>query len=119
MSIETYIRKLARTTYYQLLYQNAKELRLSLFENKLNLSGIQIIFTYWLRTYGQLYENITLDEYLNIKVINNDIRLDAYLVLKKEERKKEKLEMARQKIKDKLNKSMDNVSETTFYQKKV
>lgn len=118
MRIELYLRKLAITNYWQLLYKNAKDIGIPIFDNKENLSGIQLIFLYWLNLYSQLYENMGEDEFLNEKVIENPIRLDAYLYLKKVERQKEKREMMKEKIKNKLTKPMRNVSETTFYRKK-
>ena len=118
MNIELYLRKLATTNYWQLLYKSAKDIDISMFDNKEKLSGLQLIFLYWLNLYSQLYENIDMDRFLSRKVIENHIRLDAYLYLKKIEREKEKREMIKSGIKDKLNKLVDNVSETTFYRKK-
>lgn len=118
MNIELYLRKLATTNYWQLSYKNVKDINIPMFDNKEKLSGLQLVFLYWLNLYSQLYENIDMDKFLSRKVIENPIRLDAYLYLKKIEREKEKREMIKSGIKDKLKKSTDNVSETTFYRKK-
>ena len=118
MNIEAYLRKLACTSYYQLLYRNAKDIHIPMFDNKKDLSGIQLIFLYWLNLYSQLYEILGTDEFLSEKIIEDSIRLDAYLYLKKNEKEKERKEMTKQKIKNKLTKPMQNVSETTFYRKK-
>ena len=118
MNIELYLRKLATTNYWQLLYKNAKDIGIPMFDNEKKLSGIQLIFLYWLNLYSQLYENIDMDEFLNEGVIEDSIRLDAYLYFKKVERKKEKSEMVKEKIKNKLKGNPKNASQTTFYKKK-
>lgn len=117
MNIERYLRKLATTNYWQLLYKNAKDINIPMFDNKENLSGIQLAFLYWLNLYSQLYENLGMDEFLNEKVIEDPIRLDAYLYLKKVEREKERREIAKEKIKNRLKRPMQNVSHTAFYKK--
>lgn len=118
MRIEEFLRKKARDNYWQLLYRNAKELNISLFKNKEDLSGIQLMFCFYLSLYSQLYENSGMDEYLTEGAIKDDLRTDAYLYMKKIEREKDKKEMIKESIKGKLKKPMDNVSETTFYRKK-
>lgn len=117
MQLETYLRKLARDTYWQMLYQSAKEIKVDLFENKKGLSGIQLLFRHYLTLYSQLYENLGLDEFLSEQVIKDDLRCDAYLYLKRVERKQKRNEVRRQRIKDSLKGNHKNVSETTFYRK--
>lgn len=92
--MEKYLRKLARSNRWQLLYAKSKELNgIRLFENKLNHSQRQLHFLYWLSMYNSLYQDLAMKEkYLSIKVINSDIECDAYLYYKtivKEDKDKE------------------------------
>lgn len=81
MDIEKMIRKLARSVFYQNLYRSAKELNISIFENQSNLSGLQSHFLFWLNIYHVLYNEFGQKEwkYLDEKVIEDDIRCDAFL----------------------------------------
>ena len=81
MDIEKIIRKLARSIYYQNLYKSAKELKINLFENNKNFSGTQSLFLFWLSVYELLYSELGQKEYkyLDDKVIEDDIRCDAFL----------------------------------------
>lgn len=75
------LRKLARSRYWQALYSQSKELgNIQLFNNNKDLTSLQIILLSWVSIYSTLYQDIANKEkYINIKVINNDIRCDAYL----------------------------------------
>ena len=81
MDNEQIIRKLARSIFYQNLYKAAKELNINLFENTTNLSGVQNHFLFWLSVYESLYAELNSKEwkYLDEKVINDDLRCDAFL----------------------------------------
>jgi hypothetical protein len=82
MNIENIIRKLARSTYYQNLLHASKEIgQISIFDNKINLSGLQVYFLHWLQIYESIYQDLSEKEwkYLDEKVIENDIRCDAFL----------------------------------------
>ena len=82
MNIESQIRKLARSMYYQNLYKSSKEIgSISLFENTNNFSGIQSLFLFWLSVYETLYSELGQKEwkYLDEEVIENDMRTDAFL----------------------------------------
>jgi len=85
------LRKLARTSKYQLLYNNAKELKnLRLFYNDIDLTAVQILFLFWLGVYGSLYTDLAMNKkYLSEEVIEDDLRAEAYLVWSKEENKKD------------------------------
>jgi len=86
------LRTLARSTEYQTLYSRAKDLGLELFDNKKNLSKIQITFLNLLETYSSLYQDIAMGEkYINEEVVEDDTRCDAYLVYKRKTRKDKKL----------------------------
>jgi len=79
--IET-IRKLARSSYYQNIYNASKEISgVQLFDNKNNHSGLQSLFLYWIKVYDLLYTELSQREwkYLDEKVIEDDIRCDAFL----------------------------------------
>lgn len=92
--MEKYIRKLARSNRWQLLYAKSKELNgIRLFENELNLSQRQLYFLYWLSMYNSLYQDLAMKEkFLTKEVIKDNIECDAYLYYKatvKPEKEKE------------------------------
>lgn len=84
MNPEKYLRQLARSNKWQLLYAKSKELNgIKLFENELNYSQRQLTFLYWLSMYHSLYQDLVMKEkYLSKKVIQCDIQCDAYLYYK-------------------------------------
>lgn len=95
------IRCLARSSYWQNIYNAAQEIgSLKLFENKENFSGLQSIFLYWLRVYNLLYSELANQEwkYLSEEVINDDCRCDAFLFWR-EKQKEHELEQNRQEQK--------------------
>lgn len=83
------IRTLARSQKYQSLYSQAKQLsHIRIFNNDNNFSNIQLEFLNWMEIYSQLLQEIALDKpYINYKIIDNDIDVDAYLYFKSQERK--------------------------------
>ena len=101
--MENKIRKLAKSSYWQSLYNASKESSVQIFENNTNLSGIQSTFYYWLGVYNMLYEELSKfeDDYLTNDVINNYIRCDAYIVYRN---KKIKNEWKKYKQQEKLDK---------------
>jgi hypothetical protein len=106
MSIESSIRKLARSSYWQRLYRNSKELNgIKLFYNETDLSGLQIIFIYWLEAYHMLYEELMQKEWENLdtEVIENDIRCDAFLYYRSKELEK-RISNSQREIKKSRNK---------------
>ena len=118
MRLESQIRKLARSTYYQNLYGTAKEIgQLQLFENKSNFSGLQVLFLYWVQVYSMLYTELAEKKwkYLDEKVIDNDDRCDAFLYFRRQEQEKElhkykqEQQLSNTKLKDKSNASIFNV----------
>lgn len=93
------IRRLARSNYWQNLFNISKEIgNINLFENQNNYSGLQNIFLYWLRTYDLLYTELYSKEwkYLSEDVINNDMRCDAFLYWRSVQRENELLKSKRE-----------------------
>lgn len=118
MSIEKQIRMLARSIYWQNIYRTAKEIgTIQLFENKTNFSGLQSLFLFWLNVYDSLYTDLAQKEwkYLDEKVIQSDIRCDAFLYWRAQMREQEIVEHKREqnasklKMKDKSNLSTFDV----------
>jgi hypothetical protein len=82
MQVESIIRKLARSTYYQQLFHSSKNCNgIYLFENQTNFSGIQSLFLYWLETYSLLFKELSQLEWENLdeKVLKDDYRTDCFL----------------------------------------
>jgi hypothetical protein len=82
MDIDTKIRKLARSSYWQSIYNaTLKNSGIHLFQNIDNFSGLQAYFLYWLNCYNLLYEELAKheDDKLTEKVIESNFRCDAYL----------------------------------------
>jgi hypothetical protein len=105
MDNEKLIRKLARSTYYQNIYKSAKEIgSIHLFENSSNLSGVQNLFLFWLSVYDTLYSELGQKEwkYLDEKVIDNDLRCDAFLYWRGQIKEQEIDNHNREKKVDKL-----------------
>jgi hypothetical protein len=81
---ESIIRKLARSDYFQNLYSHSKELGFQFFQNNHTLTKIQIIFLSWVSCYNSLYQDLAMGEdFISDKVIEDDIRTDAYLYWRK------------------------------------
>jgi len=92
MDYITILRVLARSSYYQNLYSASKEIgNINLFDNQNNYSGLQSLFLYWLRVYDLLYSELAQQEwkYLDVSVINNDVRCDAFLYWRGQHREAE------------------------------
>ncbi len=82
MLLEAHVRKLARSNYWQEIYNSSKTCSgIYLFENQVNFSGIQYLFLYWLRVYAMIYSELAKLEWENLdeEVIENNDRLDAFM----------------------------------------
>ena len=90
--MESPLRKLAKSTYWQNYYVNSKELgNISLFDNNNRLSKIQILFLHWLSVYNSLYQDLSNeDDYISEEVIDDEIRADAYLYWRRTAKDKSK-----------------------------
>ena len=86
------VRKLARSDKYQILYARAKELgNIKLFKNDIDISKLQITFLYWLEIYNSLYTDLAMNEkWINEDVIESDLRVEAYLLLRRKLREEKK-----------------------------
>lgn len=90
----TALQKIAKSDKWQITYNRAKELgTLKLFHNDSDLSGVQIFFLYLLQMYNVLYQDLAEGrDYITEAVIKDDIRTEAYLLLRKEIMRKNKKE---------------------------
>jgi len=104
MNIESQIRTLARSIHYQNIYKTAKEINVDFFENKTNFSGLQSLFLFWLSIYDSLYQDLARKEwkYLDEKVINSDVRCDAFLYWRSQIREQEMLKHKQEQKADKF-----------------
>lgn len=116
MNITEYIRKMARSAYWQNIYRTSKECsNIALFRNVSDHSAIQSHFLYWLKMYDMLYSELSKKEwtYLTEAIIENDYRCDAFLYYRRREIEKQiqknKMEERKNQIKSK-GKHKGNVS---------
>lgn len=110
-----FIRKLARSTYWQNIYNASKECSgIHLFKNKYNFSYAQERFLYWLSVYDSLYTDLQRceDDLLTLHVINDDDRCDAYLYCRGKKRENEWKKYRQEKFKNEKvrNKNKKNLS---------
>jgi len=84
------LRTLAKSEKFQALYRRAKDTGvIKIFKNDYNLSKIQDWFFYYLEVYNMLYQDLANKEpYLTEEVIKNDLRCDAYLLMKSKTKNK-------------------------------
>jgi len=80
------LEQLAKTDRWQIIYNRSKEINgLQLFNNTSDLSCLQIMFLYFLSLYSMLYQDLNSnEEYISEDVINDELRTEAYLLLRKE-----------------------------------
>jgi len=88
-TLSSYVKKLAKTNYWQTLYASSKEApSYKLFKNDTNFTCLQIQFINELGYYSSLYMDIAMGEVSEI-VVNNEIYEDAYYYYKLLNRKRE------------------------------
>ena len=88
--MDNYLRKLARSYYWQTIYNNKELSSVKLFINSYNLTQLQIAFLGWLGIYKRLYTDLASKEnYISIEVIENDLRTDSYLLYLRKYKSKE------------------------------
>jgi hypothetical protein len=86
--IEKYVRRLAKSSYYQSLFHFCKELHISLFDNKKDFTNLQLNFLNYLTFYNNLFTDIALGE-ISDKILEDDIYEDAYSYYKAQAYKKQ------------------------------
>lgn len=88
--MEDILRKIAKSHKYQLLYSRAKDIgNIRLFRNVFDFSMVQMKFLQWLQIYESLYSDLYMkEEHISIDVIDDDIRVDAYLLWKSKKKDK-------------------------------
>lgn len=94
MNIEL-LQKLARSDEHQILFNRSKEISsLQLFKNNSDLSKIQTLYLYFLSLYSMLFQDLSSGEdYISEEIIEDSIRTEAYLLLRKEKKdKKQKVD---------------------------
>lgn len=99
MKLEYYLRSMARSSYWQQIYNSSKECSgIHIFENVSNISGIQCLFLYWLKVYNLLYNEMVNGGWQNLDkdVINDDDRCDAFLFWRGKEIDKESHEQKKE-----------------------
>ena len=102
MKLEHYIRFLAKSLYWQEIYRSSKECNgIHLFRNVSDISGLQYLFLYWLRVYNFLYSELANSMWsnLDVDVIKDYERCDAFLYWRQKEIEKENREHKKQQKK--------------------
>ena len=106
MNIENHIRHLARSSYYQELYQASQDCSgIYLFDNQTNFSRNQYMFLHWLRIYSMLYQELYSFEWKNLDeaVLNDNDRCDAFLYWRRKHQEKELRKSKKKDTKDRPN----------------
>ncbi len=91
MNIESQIRELAKSVYWQEIYKASQSCSgINLFENQNNFSKIQFNFLYWIRVYAMLYDELYSLEWQNLDeaVFNDNDRCDAFLYWRRKQQEK-------------------------------
>jgi hypothetical protein len=93
--VYTLARKLAKSTYYQTLNAQAKEIKIKLFVNDSDLTDMQIFFLNYLNFYNIINVDIALGE---IEPIIKEDRIyeDAWMFYKQKRRTKTQIEQTKQ-----------------------
>lgn len=106
LSPDKYLRQLAKSNKHQLLYGQCKEAGLCLFENRTDLTDVQLRYLTFLNFYASLYMDYALGE-VDFIVFKNNTYEDAYQHYKINKHKKDMNTTKIDDIKknsDKLNK---------------
>lgn len=106
MEIETIVRSLAKSNYWQTLYSHFKENGMKLFKNDGDYSNGQIWFLNYLNMYFNLYTDIAMDE-VDEAVLNDFVYEEAYLHWKRKKR-------IQKEIDNNLKKEKTNTPTTTW-----
>ncbi len=107
MNTLKYLRELAKTDYYQTLYNQVKELHLKLFKNDSDLSDIQIRFIGFLNFYSNLFLDFALGE-IEDTVFTDEIYEDAYMYYKHNKKEDSDQKLPSSRLSSDKGKSQDN-----------
>jgi len=83
MTIDDRLRNLAKSVYWQSLYNaSLNTANVNIFNNMTDFSGLQVCFLYWLSVYKMLNDELATyeDKRLTKNVLLDNYRVDAYLV---------------------------------------
>jgi len=96
------LRTLARSKKWQTLYRQSKDIAsLQLFANLTDLFDLQINFLQWLHLYNYLDEQrANGDKLITKELLEDDMRVDAYLVYTERQRKREEKPNKTKKVRD-------------------
>ena len=96
------LQKLARSNTAQTVYRHIKEIgSLRLFNNDTDLSHLQILYLYYLSMYERLYTDLSMgEEFISEEVIKDDLRVEAYLLFKRVNRRNKKLNTNKKPIRN-------------------
>lgn len=86
------LRELARSDYWIQTYRASKENGISLFNNKKDLSHLQIIILSYLNLYESIYSDISSDmldgAVMDLERIKSDFLVDCYFTFKRKKNNK-------------------------------
>ena len=88
MNFVEMMRDLAKTNYYQTLYIQSKDMKMSLFKNDRDFTDLQVSFLNDLNFYSNLYTDLAMGEISEI-IFEDQIYEDAYQQYKIYAQKKE------------------------------
>lgn len=96
MELVTLLRKLAKSDYWQTVYNQSKEGHLQLFNNVTDFTDIQIRFIKYLGYYYALFTDIAMGDVSEV-VLEDEIYEDSYMLYKS---KKDKVDFRKRKNKN-------------------
>jgi hypothetical protein len=110
------LRRLAKSIYWQSIY-NAKEYGFLLFENRRDLTSLQVDFLHLLGYYSNIISDVAAGV-VSDKVLEHDIYIDAYYFYKRkhiqDEKKRTKTEATTNRLQDKIKKPGLNSDQWVF-----
>jgi len=97
-TLESKVRKLAKSFKYQLIYSQGKNLNFNIFKNTTDFTNLQILFLYYLSFYSNLVMDYNMGEVDEI-VFEKELYEDCYIMYKNKKSKKDKNETGSKKDK--------------------
>lgn len=81
-------REVARSAKWQNIYNLAKDISsIKIFKNNSDFTDLQLSFLRWLEIYNSLETDLALNKpYISREIIDDDIRTEAYLLMKSKEK---------------------------------